>query len=127
VLQKCAKNAQVQNNPNLKWGTCHTNKYVVTSKIIVTLNLEDQNNTLIKTRISYGLFISLPEGDGIPLALLYRVHATSMSWVYYHVKTPHLASVASTSSATNTSPVVFQTLKSKKKKKKKILQINFKK
>ncbi len=23
VLQKCAKNAQVQNNPNLKWGTCH--------------------------------------------------------------------------------------------------------
>jgi hypothetical protein len=23
LLQKCAKNDQVQNNPTLKWGTCH--------------------------------------------------------------------------------------------------------
>jgi len=29
VLQKCAKNAQVQNNPTLKWGTCDNGKYVV--------------------------------------------------------------------------------------------------
>jgi hypothetical protein len=29
MLQKCAKNAQVQNNPNLKWGIYHTSKYVV--------------------------------------------------------------------------------------------------
>ncbi len=33
MLQKCAKNAQVQNNPSLKWGTCHISKYMVVSKI----------------------------------------------------------------------------------------------
>jgi hypothetical protein len=33
MLQKCAKNDQVQNNPTLKWGTCHNGKYVVASKI----------------------------------------------------------------------------------------------
>ncbi len=33
VLQKCAKNDQVQNNPTMKWGTCHNGKYVVASKI----------------------------------------------------------------------------------------------
>jgi hypothetical protein len=33
MLEKCVKNAQVQNNLNLKWGICHINKYVVVSKI----------------------------------------------------------------------------------------------
>jgi hypothetical protein len=33
VLPKCAKNDQVQNNPTLKWGTCHNGKYMVASKI----------------------------------------------------------------------------------------------
>jgi hypothetical protein len=27
MLQKYAKNDQVQNNPTLKWGTCHNGKY----------------------------------------------------------------------------------------------------
>jgi hypothetical protein len=39
VLQKCAKNAQVQNNPALKWGTCHNGEYAVASKIIIHLNI----------------------------------------------------------------------------------------
>ncbi len=75
MLQKCAKNVQVQNNPSLKWGTCHNVKYVA------TLNPEDQNNTLIKSGINYGLFVSLLKGDGIPLAFLYHTNATSISWV----------------------------------------------
>jgi hypothetical protein len=33
MLQKRAKNDKVQNNPTLKWGTCHNGKYVVVSKI----------------------------------------------------------------------------------------------
>jgi len=111
MLQKCAKNAQIQNNPNLKWGTCHTNKYVVASKIIITLNLEDENNTIIKTKINYGLYVSLLKGDGIPLALLCHIDATSTSWAYYRVKTLRLANVTSTTSATNTSLVVLRTLK----------------
>ncbi len=53
----------------------------------ITLNLEDQNNALIKTRISYGLFVSVPEGDGIPLTLLYCIDATFASWACHHVKT----------------------------------------
>jgi hypothetical protein len=74
VLQKCAKNVQVQNNPTLKWGTYHNGKYVA------TLNPKDQNNTLIKSGINYGLSVSLLEGDGIPFALLYHADATFVSW-----------------------------------------------
>jgi hypothetical protein len=51
------------------------------------LNPKDQNNTLIKTKISYGLSISLLEGDGIPLAFLYWVDETSTSWACCHIKT----------------------------------------
>jgi hypothetical protein len=39
-----------------------------------------QNNTLIKMRINYGLSMSPLEGDGIPLALLYRANVTYASW-----------------------------------------------
>jgi len=55
--------------------------------------------------------VSLFKGDGIPLALLYRVDATSASWACYCVNTLQLASVASISSAINTTLVVLQTLK----------------
>jgi hypothetical protein len=74
VLQKCAKNVKVQNNPTLKWERCHNGKYVA------TLNPEDQNNTLIKNGINYGLFVSLLERDGILLAFLYHGDATFASW-----------------------------------------------
>jgi hypothetical protein len=73
---------------------------------IAPLNPEDQNNTLIKTRINYELFVSVLEGDGIPLTLLYHVDATSTSWAYSHIKTPQLANVASTTSIINTCLVV---------------------
>ncbi len=75
MLQKCANNVQVQNNSTLKWGTCHNGKYVT------TLNPKDQNNTLLKSGINYGQSMSLLEGDGISLALLYRANATFASWV----------------------------------------------
>jgi hypothetical protein len=48
-------------------------------KYIATLNLEDQKNTLSKSGINYGLFVSLKEGDGIPLALLYLANVTFAS------------------------------------------------
>ncbi len=39
----CYKNVQkfdkVQNNPTLKWGTCHNGKYVVASKINYYFNI----------------------------------------------------------------------------------------
>jgi hypothetical protein len=78
VLQKCAKNAQIETTPP---KTCHNGRYVVASKKIVTLNLENQNNTLIKIGINYALYVSLLEGDGIPLTLLYCTDATFASWV----------------------------------------------
>jgi hypothetical protein len=56
---------------------------VVVSKINC---LEDQNNTLIKIKINYGLSISLPEGDGIALALMYCTDETFASWAHHHVK-----------------------------------------
>ncbi len=55
--------------------------------------------------------MSLLEGDGIPLALLYCVDATFASWACCRVKIPWLINVASTTSATNTSMVVIWTLK----------------
>jgi hypothetical protein len=74
---------------------------------IAPLNPKDQNNTLIKTRINYiELFVSLSEGDGIPLTLLYHVDATSTSWAYSHIKTSQLTNFASTTSIINTSLVV---------------------
>jgi hypothetical protein len=84
---------------------------VVVQKKIVTLNPKDQNNTLIITRIRYGLSVSLLEGDGIPLALLYYIDETFASWVHRHIKTLRLANVASTTLTANTSLVVFPTLK----------------
>jgi hypothetical protein len=111
VLQKCAENAQIQNNPTLKWGTHHNGKYVVASKINCYPNIEVQNNTLIKMRINYGLFVSLVEGDEIPLALLYHIDATSTCWAFWHVNTPWLANVAFIASTTHTSLVVCWTLK----------------
>jgi hypothetical protein len=36
----CYKNAQVQNHPTLKWGTCHNGKYMVASKLISNLNID---------------------------------------------------------------------------------------
>jgi hypothetical protein len=55
--------------------------------------------------------MSLLEGDGIPLTLLYRVDATFAAWACCRVKTLLLVNVVSTTSATNTSLVVLQTLK----------------
>jgi hypothetical protein len=49
---------------------------MVVSKMNCYLILEDQKNTLIKIGISYGLYVSLPEGDAIPLAFLYRADVT---------------------------------------------------
>jgi len=43
--KKCAKNAQVQNNPTLKWGTCHNIKYVIASKIISNPNILKSKTT----------------------------------------------------------------------------------
>jgi len=105
VLQKCAKNVQVQNNPTLKWGTCHNGKYVA------TLNPKYQNNTLIKSGIDYGPFMSLLEGDGIPFALLYHTNATFASWAWRCENTSWLANVALIALAINISLVVLWTLK----------------
>jgi hypothetical protein len=75
------------------------------------INPKDQKNTLIKTRISYGLFVSLREEDGIPFALMHCTHETSTSWACCHIKTVQLANVTSTTITTNTSLVVFPTIK----------------
>jgi hypothetical protein len=60
VVKMCKK-CPNPNNSNLKWGTCHNG---CLKRYSVILNLEDQNNTLIKTKISYGLFVSLQKGMG---------------------------------------------------------------
>ncbi len=78
---------------------------------MATLNLEDQNNTLIKSGINYWLFVSLLKWDGIPLALLYHVNATSTSWAQHCINTSWLANVASITLAINTPLEVPQTLK----------------
>jgi len=75
------------------------------------INLEDQNNTLSKTRISYGLFVSLREEDGIPSALMYCTDETFTSWACCHFKTLRLANVTSTTTTANTSLVVSPTIK----------------
>jgi hypothetical protein len=78
-------------------------------KYIATLNHEDQNNTLIKSGINQ--FVSLLEGDGIPMALLYHVDATFASCACCCVKTLWLVNVTPITLATNTSLVVPRTLK----------------
>ncbi len=45
MLQKCAKNAKVQNNPTLKWGTCCNGKYVIASKINCYINILKSKTT----------------------------------------------------------------------------------
>jgi hypothetical protein len=55
--------------------------------------------------------MSLLEGDGIPLALLYHVDVTFTSWACQRVNTLRLANVASITLTTNTSLVVPRTLK----------------
>jgi len=75
------------------------------------LNPKNQNNTLTKTKINYGLSISLQEGDGIPLAFLHCIDATSTSWVCHCVKTQWLANATSITSTTNTSLMVLRILK----------------
>jgi hypothetical protein len=54
--------------------------------------------------------ISLLEGDGIPLALLYCADATFASWACCRINTQQLANVVSTTLATNTSLAVPWTL-----------------
>jgi hypothetical protein len=62
--------------------------------------------------INYGLYVSLLEGDGIPLALLYHINVAFASWVCQCINTPQLANVAfDTTLATNTSLVALWSLK----------------
>jgi len=61
--------------------------------------------------INYGLFMSLLEGDGIPLALLYHIDATFASWACRRVNTLQLANASSTTSTMNTFLMVPWTLK----------------
>jgi hypothetical protein len=47
LLQKCAKNAQVQNNPTLKKGTCHNGNICnLASKVIGHSNILKSKTTL---------------------------------------------------------------------------------
>jgi len=80
-------------------------------RYITTLNTKDQNITLIKSGINYGLYVSLSNGDGIPLAFLYHVDATFASWVWRCINTLWLANTTSIGSTTNTSLMALQTLK----------------
>jgi hypothetical protein len=84
---------------------------MVVSKINCYPESSRPNNTLIKIGISYGLFVSLLEGDRIPLTLLYRIDVTSLSWACHRINTLQLANVAYITSATNTYLMVPQTLK----------------
>jgi hypothetical protein len=66
VLQKCAKNAQVQNNPTFKWGTCHNGTYVILSKINCYPKSRKPKKHPNQNWYNLWAIVSLLEGDGIP-------------------------------------------------------------